>query len=643
MIWRPIKFAFVGVANSLVDLAVFAALVSSDLTGAILANVISYSSGIICSYFLNLSWTFSDRRSLGHDRFFHFLAVSFAAMVINTCALAVAKLFCSLFLAKLLATLVSCGCGYIFTSRFVFRSTNKSIAGEVTLQKQAGLRTPCNRRKIAVVLLSPAGAFLFLIGDLDRFPLVLWDESRLAVNALEMSLQGFSFVTTYEFKPDLWNTKPSLQIWLISIAFLLFDSPEFALRIPSALAALATIAIVSIFVARFSRSLFIGILAGVLLISSKNYYGNHVARTGDYDSLLTLFTTCYTLLIFQFIHRLNARPYRLVMIGACVACAVFTKGIAGLIPGVGIPAYLALMGRSKRLLTEPKVLLVAGTTIILVVGYYLLREHLTPGFLRAVLHNELGRYTTNLDPLVASNTSPFVYLKNIILGLGFSLGPAAIVVLSVGFYSARSKMRIAIFYFLFVSVSFLVAISLGSTRYYWYDAPIYPLLSIACALSIHSTMVLIRERQPFRMSSKPFLAVVAIGMVLLCVKAIRHRYIYLLQTQDAYEGQYGPLFKKLPDDGAHSIVVVDAGRGDGAGEDPTGHYNPILRFYMLLNESRRHASIAIRYRSPFIVSSDDPNTSLVSCNPHSDLMQSGDLIASPVEGCIVAKPIGGLR
>jgi hypothetical protein len=69
--------------------------------------------------------------------------------------------------------------------------------------------------------------------DLRPVPIVLWDESRLAVNALEMHLRGLSLVTTYEFSPDLWNTKPPLLIWLMQPGMAAFGPSEWTVRLPS--------------------------------------------------------------------------------------------------------------------------------------------------------------------------------------------------------------------------------------------------------------------------------------------------------------------------------------------------------------------------------------------------------------------------
>src|ERR1700722_19532584 len=89
-----------------------------------------------------------------------------------------------------------------------------------------------------------AGLGLFLACDIAGRPIALWDESRLAVNALEMSQRGFGLVTTYGFQPDLWNTKPPLLIWLEAGSMHLFGASEWALRLPSLLAGLATLVLV---------------------------------------------------------------------------------------------------------------------------------------------------------------------------------------------------------------------------------------------------------------------------------------------------------------------------------------------------------------------------------------------------------------
>ena len=52
-----------------------------------------------------------------------------------------------------------------------------------------------------------------LFVHLGSFPIQIWDESRLALNAQEMYF-NHNFLVTYCYgSPELWNTKPPLMIW----------------------------------------------------------------------------------------------------------------------------------------------------------------------------------------------------------------------------------------------------------------------------------------------------------------------------------------------------------------------------------------------------------------------------------------------
>src|SRR3954466_10061413 len=57
-----------------------------------------------------------------------------------------------------------------------------------------------------IFLLFALFSILFMTINLGSAPIQLWDESRLAVNAMEMYLTGLSPITTYDFLPDHWNT-----------------------------------------------------------------------------------------------------------------------------------------------------------------------------------------------------------------------------------------------------------------------------------------------------------------------------------------------------------------------------------------------------------------------------------------------------
>src|SRR5206468_3140523 len=91
------------------------------------------------------------------------------------------------------------------------------------------------------ILLFLLASSVFLFADATVPPVALQDEARNAVNAIEMSIRGYSLITTFNFQPDLWNTKPPLLIWLMSASMSLFGPSDWAIRLPCALAAMGTL------------------------------------------------------------------------------------------------------------------------------------------------------------------------------------------------------------------------------------------------------------------------------------------------------------------------------------------------------------------------------------------------------------------
>jgi 4-amino-4-deoxy-L-arabinose transferase-like glycosyltransferase len=461
------------------------------------------------------------------------------------------------------------------------------------------------------------GAALFLFADLGRFPLVMWDESRVGVSALEMSLRGLSIVTTYDFIPDLWNTKPPLVIWLMALALRVIPHPEFALRSPSALAALGTVILTSGFAWRVTRSPFAALLAGVLLIASRGFFGTHVARTGDYDSLLVFFTTAYLWLFFILLHRVRVRVMPAVLMGLSVAAAVLTKGIAGLVPGIGVAVYLTLSGRWSRILTTPTYLVCAFVAAAPIVAFYVAREAMAPGFLQAMWANEVMRYFVDLDPSSTASRSGTLFFANyIVRERSFSLGPLLALV-PLGWFYAKPRLRLGITYAVVVATSFLVVVSLSSTRYSWYAASAYPWLAAAASIVIHAGIGAVRERRlPLPIClSRWLLPCITLGMIVLLAHATVVRHLRGTDWRDASESSYGALFERLLRDDFRSVTIVDPGRGD-AGPIMHGHYNPILRFYALLHETRSGASIRVIHdlsedlRSAKVIASCSPEVNL---------------------------------
>jgi 4-amino-4-deoxy-L-arabinose transferase-like glycosyltransferase len=414
---------------------------------------------------------------------------------------------------------------------------------------------------------------MFLGCDIGTRPIVLWDESRVVSNALEMSRTGFSLVTTYGFKPDLWNTKPPLLIWLIAACVQLFGATEWAVRIPSLLAAIATVAMVMGFSWRLTRNRFIALCAPILLVLSPGYFGFHAGQSADYEMLLCFFTTGYVLLLFEALHRPRPKAPLVLACALMISGACLTKGVAGVLPGVGVALYVVARGRWPRLFKTPWYTLGAVMVIALVGGYYVLRERVAPGYWAAVMTEELGgRYLRGMKSHIQS---PFYYLRWT-FSL-FSVGPALVLLpFALAFRWPRTRASAFLTYGGFVCIAMLAILSISQTKIFWYMAPTYPVLSIMVAIVGERVLRLPAKRRP-RLVQSPRLILTVVTTVLVVV-AILNKTVWLRTVEDTPQAHYGLVFAQLDKAGIRDIRAIDGGVPN---DDGLIDYTPQLHFYAL--------------------------------------------------------------
>jgi 4-amino-4-deoxy-L-arabinose transferase-like glycosyltransferase len=326
---------------------------------------------------------------------------------------------------------------------------------------------------VLLLLLCIASFFL----RLSAIPVRIWDESRNAMNAWEMYLNGNPFIPYYEGAPDMWNTKPPLLIWLQTGCMKLFGVHEFALRFPSALAATGTVLLLWWFLNKLFHRPWLAFLGGAVLATTLAYVLNHAGRTGDYDALMVFCMTAGSFSFFLFLHN-NDKKW----LHACflfLTLAVFTKGIAGLtlLPGL----FLFAWSRKKIvvLLHERAFYLGLLAFILLTGSYYGIRELYNPHYLRAVYENELGgRYLSALE----GHDRPFLfYYDNLRQWRNpywfYFLLPAFIIPAFRNLLAAK----LTLFNFL-MTVPFFLIISFAGTKLDWYDLPVYPFLAVQTGL-----------------------------------------------------------------------------------------------------------------------------------------------------------------
>jgi len=459
-------------------------------------------------------------------------------------------------------------------------------------------------RRVGAVLACAAlllAAALFMFVDRRVTPIILWDESRLAVNALEMSQTGWSLVTTYGFAPDLWNTKPPLMIWLMNASIHVFGASELALRLPAMLAALGTLAIVFAFTRRATCSLATAGLATLLLTISLGFYGEHGARTADYDALLCFCTTGYLALLHFAVHRRRPGWRHLLLAFALVAAAAMTKTVAGLVPGLGVAVYLLVTGRLGRTLADlryPALLLLA---LVPLAWFYLAREQVAPGYLAAVWHNDMaGRFHDNI---ATPGATPTYYLELLFSGL-FCAGPLALFA-PLGLLRARGRQRQALLFALCCVVALLVVLTATATKLAQYLLPALPWLAIACAITIGQWLpALVRARPP--LARLALLAVLAAVALDIGHRTLVMRYDLLVQRADYPQSRYGALFAALHDRGITRVTVVEP----GIPLERIKAYQPQLRYYALLWNAR---GMAIDWHPAASIPA--AATAIASCDP----------------------------
>ena len=190
--------------------------------------------------------------------------------------------------------------------------------------------------------------YMPIFGHLDTLPIRIWDESRLAINSYEMLQNRDYIVTHYDGKPDMWNTKPPLLIWIQVLFMKMFGVNEFSVRLPSAIAAFLTCITILFFSVRYLTNFWFGFIAVFVLMTSHGYINIHATRTGDYDALLTLFTTLSGLLFFVYCEKQNYKYLYLFFL--FTALAVLTKSITGLLflPAIFLYSIILTKGKYNR-------------------------------------------------------------------------------------------------------------------------------------------------------------------------------------------------------------------------------------------------------------------------------------------------------
>jgi 4-amino-4-deoxy-L-arabinose transferase-like glycosyltransferase len=435
-------------------------------------------------------------------------------------------------------------------------------------------------------------ALMVLPGSIT-LPMEVWDESRNANNAMEIANHGGWMVPTFGSIPDHWNTKPPLLIWIVAALLRTGLNPMLAVRLPSLLATMGSVLLVYFACRALLRDRLAGLVAGLLLICSVLFMGDHVGRTGDFDAPLSLLCLGFVLCAGRYIDTGQHTAW-IVAAGALLFLAVMTKGVVAGIPVPGLIVYAIIRRRFVPLLRDWRVWASVFGVIIGLSVWLAMREHLDPGYIAASWDNDItGRWSAALD----RHAETKLFYVKVLAG---SFEPAVLLLPGLLFVigDRDPARRHLVLLMVLTAGSWLVTLSGADTKLYWYVAPALPMLAIA--IGVATAGILRAKTWDYGLVLRPIAAVWLLTFWQLNIRAPNATSLYT-----AGQVWYGPFLRDLRRDARlDGAVIVDHGVSNEAG---FRNYNPVARFFA--GESGKHIEVV----GPGSTFAND--ATIITCDP----------------------------
>ena len=321
------------------------------------------------------------------------------------------------------------------------------------------------------------------------------DETRYAAISRSMVDSGDWLTPVHNFKFKHWH-KPPLTYWLMAASFRVLGTNDWAARVPSAAAALATVMGVYVIGLRLHgrRS---GFLAGLVLLASPLFFA--LARLANADMLLCAFITwswaAFVLSLFG-----RRRQTLWFLLGAAFAGLGFmTKGPVVLMSTLVPMLLYALLANQWKRIGWWRPLAAVGVFLVVALPWYVAVCMRNPGLLRYfVEYQTFQRVATHLH----ERTEPFTFFFWLV-PLGFLPWT---VVLPFGVWgslrrrgngSHTDRLR-ACFSLSWFAVVFAF-ITLSTSKLATYCLPLFPALALMAGLFIRRVF---EEDSPSRLARK---------------------------------------------------------------------------------------------------------------------------------------------
>ena len=316
-----------------------------------------------------------------------------------------------------------------------------------------------------------------------------WDESLYGTSAWEALTRGSWIATTFQGEIDYYNAKPPLMVWFIAVAFKTFGVNLTSLRLPSILAAWATIAVLQEWTRRaFGRR--VALVASLVLATTFGFVHVHSGRSAATDAPFTLIMALTIVTLWAEV----AHPWRRLWLGPLLAAALLLRGMAFLLPLVVIVIVTIARPRSRGALRWPT--LAAFVMFPLLVTPWAVARYRADGlafFQRMVVQDFIVR---SVWPIEQHNGGPLYYL-NILVKHHYDWLLAGVIATCVLFpwrrlrhrttsddRSGRGSLLLAVW----AVCAFLVP-TLMQTKTPWYLNTFYPAFAVLLALWLTPALI----------------------------------------------------------------------------------------------------------------------------------------------------------
>jgi 4-amino-4-deoxy-L-arabinose transferase-like glycosyltransferase len=378
-------------------------------------------------------------------------------------------------------------------------------------------------QNLSIYLLLLVSLYFIFFQQLDRTPLRNYDEAFYAVNACEMISNHNYFVPYYKNAPDMIILKPLLSTWLQVLCIKLIGYNELAVRLPSAIAGAFSALVLFSFIRKRS-SLILALSVFFVFITSYGVAGFHTGRTGDTDSLLAFCMLCSCLSFYKWLF--ENKGVSLFYFFVFLSLAFLTKSFVALFIAPALLIAVLYFKKTATLFKEKWFYIGALFFVIISSGSLLIRELYNPGYLKYLFEVDFFQRYTISNELHAE--PPDFYFNRFfeVSFLWFML------VLPGAFLMWQNKSTRSLLFFLSaLFFSYFSIISSSVSKVYWYDLPLYPILSVFSGYAIY--IFIIKTNLQY--------SAIQAGLMLFFIFAIP----YYFKARDSYKSDYNPAEHKL--------------------------------------------------------------------------------------------------